>query len=224
MGQPLRDADRGGGPSLTELPRIAGEAFYFLPGFSRSWLRLSFIVDPHREQTKTSSLDLSFGSGIGPFMRISRLFDWVQFGQRGIGRSWKRGEEGFSMVNQYNRLEVAASFRARDELLEPGVAAQRVEVRVDLKTSAEQADWQMNSRSHVGPPVALEKSIRGYRQSVCGGSVWESKKQGFAESLGIFGILSASAPALSASFVARQRLARVGFAAKSSHRAAETRP
>ena len=74
---------------------------YVLPGFSRSWPRLSFIVDPQRSQTNTGSVDLPFGSGIGPFMRISRLFDWVQFGQRGLGRSWKRGAVGFSMVTEY---------------------------------------------------------------------------------------------------------------------------
>ncbi len=123
---------------------------YCLPGLSRSSLRLSFIVDPQRSQTHTGSVDLPFGSGIGPFMRISRLFDWVQFGQRGLGRSWKRGEEGFSMVTEYTPAGVTRE-RSLPILRRQGRAGDPFYLRGDPRLSFMVRLQRSHAKTRSGP-------------------------------------------------------------------------
>ena len=57
----------------------------------------SLILVLHRSQTKNRSVDPA-GSGIGPCMKILRPGDWVQFGQRGLPTSRKRGGSGLLMT------------------------------------------------------------------------------------------------------------------------------
>ena len=70
------------------------------PSGASLWLLRSLILVLHRSQTKNRSVDPA-GSGIGPCMKILRPGDWVQFGQRGLPTSRKRGSEGRSMTEAY---------------------------------------------------------------------------------------------------------------------------
>jgi len=60
----------------------------------------SLILVLHRSQTKNRSVDPA-GSEIGPCMKILRPGDWVQFGQRGLPTSKKRGAEGRSVMPKH---------------------------------------------------------------------------------------------------------------------------